>query len=82
MELKIKKWGNSQGIRITNRVLDMLNMDKNDTFEAVLDEKNEQIILKKIESKNSEFLALFENYKGEIDQEEFDWGEPVGDEIW
>jgi len=91
MLTKIKKWGNSQGIRIPKVFLENLNISEEDDVEIISDQ--EKIVIKKISK--TEHLTLrdrLENfYNQPIEEvlskrpdspEEIDWGKPVGKEIW
>lgn len=91
MRTKIKKWGNSQGIRIPKVFLENLKISEEDDVEIISDQ--EKIVIKKISK--TEHLTLrdrLENfYNQPIEEvlskrtdspEEIDWGKPVGKEIW
>lgn len=81
MQATIQKWGNSQGIRIPKAFLDALGMSENDVVE--LDRVNDNIIIKKVKKENNLTLDdIFKGYDGENVAEEFDWGSPVGKEVW
>lgn len=81
MQATIQKWGNSQGIRIPKAFLDALGMSENDVVE--LDRVNDNIIIKKVKKENNLTLDdIFKGYDGEYEAEEFDWGSPVGKEVW
>ena len=82
MLVKVQKWGNSQGIRLSKDVLAEANILVGDALEIVT--TKEQIVIKpirKIRGKyNLEDLVskIPSNYKS---QEE-DWGSPMGLEVW
>ena len=80
MQLAIKKWGNSQGIRLSKELLDLAGIKLNDLLNIELLDGN--IVLKKAyQHKTLEERA--EEYGGKLGPyEEFDWGEPVGRERW
>ena len=78
MTTTIQKWGNSQGVRIPKIILDTVNWAENEQIMMVVD--NGKIIMEKAKRKN--IKELFENYKGEYEPTEIDWGEPKGKEIW
>jgi len=87
MQTTVVKWGNSQGIRLPKAFLKNINIFENDPVDVTL--KNEKIVIKKIKAEEYKTLKqrLFEFYgKGyekivEL-QKEYDWGSPVGKEIW
>ena len=87
MQTTIVKWGNSQGIRIPKAFLQSIQIAENDPVDVTLE--NEKIIIKKSSEKKHkttrERLIEFygENFEEMKDQqEEIDWGGPVGEEIW
>lgn len=81
MQATIQKWGNSQGIRIPKAYLDAIGMSENDCVE--LERLDDAIIIKKAKKTGSLTLDdIFADYKDEYGPEEFDWGSPVGKEVW
>lgn len=86
----IKKWGNSQGIRLPKDILDSLNLVENDKLYLYVDTDSKALVLKKAQKKKSrmeERLEVF--YQRPIDKifavesvQEVDWGTPYGEEIW
>lgn len=80
MEVRIQKWGNSDGIRLPSNMLKSLNLKTNDRVEII--QKEEKIIITKIEKKHLTFEERIANYEGENLVEDYEWGEPRGKEIW
>ncbi|GHU24803.1 hypothetical protein FACS1894172_08780 [Spirochaetia bacterium] len=88
MQTAIVKWGNSQGIRLPKSFLQNINISENETVDVILEK--EMIIIKKINKKThrttkERLLEYFgEKYDQNIisQQNEIDWGTPVGKEIW
>lgn len=81
MQTTIQKWGNSQGIRIPKAFLEALGIMENDIVELCRVDDN--IVIKKVNCKKSLTLDdIFKDYDGEGITDEFDWGEPVGKEVW
>jgi antitoxin MazE len=87
MRTAIVKWGNSQGIRLPKAFLQNINIQENDTVDVILE--NETIIIKKIEGKKHKTTReRLMDFYGEafeqksIFQEELDWGNPIGREVW
>jgi antitoxin MazE len=91
MLTKIKKWGNSQGIRIPKVFLENLRISEEDEVEIISDQ--EKIVITK--ARMSEHLTLrdrLENFynqpieeillKNQDSPQEIDWGKPVGKETW
>lgn len=80
MLAQVKAWGNSQGIRISKEVLQEAGLSLNDFLEVKATngkiELSKQYRHKTLEERASEF-------GGELHLDgEYDWGEPVGREIW
>lgn len=85
MNAVIKKWGNSQGIRLPKGLLREVGFNIDDEIEITT--RDEEVILKKIKPatvkpKVTDLEALFANWEGDYKPEEIDFGEPVGREEW
>ena len=83
MMTTIQKWGNSQGVRLPKFVLEELSLQENDPVEIITE--NDLIIIKKASRKRRAKKSLeerFENYAGDYQCAECDWGKPVGNEVW
>ena len=80
MQTQVKSWGNSQGIRISKEVLQEADIAVDDMLDIKV--SNGVIMLvKTFRHKSLEERAA--EYGGKLDLDgEFDWGEPVGREIW
>ena len=80
METQIIKWGNSQGIRIPKSIMKNCGFQMNDTLEMIA--TGQRIIIQKsfrhktLEERAKDFGGKLGPYT------EFEWGEPVGREIW
>ncbi len=80
MQAQIKPWGNSQGIRISKEALSEAGLSVNDILEVKV--MNGTILLaKQFRHKTLEERASQFDDDLHLDGE-FDWGEPVGREIW
>lgn len=80
MQLTLKQWGNSSGIRFSKEFMKRAGIRQNDTLEAEI--VDGRIILtpcfrhRSLEERAAE-------YAGSLSlTEEFDWGVPVGNEVW
>ncbi len=80
MRTVIQKWGNSQGIRIPKAFLDAMGMRENDTVE--LERRDNSIVITLPKRKEVTLESIFEGYDGGYKPEEYDWGKPVGKEVW
>ena len=79
----IQKWGNSQGVRLPKVILESLFMQENDPVEITTD--NDSIVIRKTTRKRRAKKSLeerFENYSGDYNCAEYDWGKPMGREVW
>lgn len=74
----LKKWGNSQGIRLPKSVLNQLDIHVSDELEMTV--VGQSIVLKKA-FRHKSFEERLAAYGGKISTCDFDWGEPKGDEI-
>ena len=83
MTTTIQKWGNSQAIRLPKAILESLLLKENDTVE--IKAVNDSIVIRKASRKRRAKTSLeerFRNYTGKYLHEEYDWGSPVGKEVW
>ena len=88
IQTNIRKWGNSQGIRLSKEILTQMNLQENDTVGInVYDGKMTVEKVNKPKYLNlTERLEAF--YKRPIDEiyvestREIDVGDPVGNEQW
>lgn len=79
MLTQISKWGNSQAVRIPQKIMKEAGFSPDETLEV--EASYGQLVLRKWNRRLSleERIATF----GPIaDEPEIDWGEPVGDERW
>ena len=79
MITSVRKWGNSQGIRIPLNFLNALGISVDDSVE--LSAVDNAIVIKKFEQKPEiTFASLFSGYSGEGAQA-YGWGPAAGVEI-
>lgn len=78
MQSTVKAWGNSQGVRLSKKVLMEANIKINDI--VIVEAAENMIILKKVFPHRT-FEDRLAEYDGKIEIQAFDWGEPVGKEI-
>ena len=80
MQAQVKEWGNSQGIRLPKEVLKSAGIALNEVLDVTV--SNGVITLvKPFRHKTLEERA--ESYDGKLMLDgEYDWGEPVGREVW
>ena len=75
----VAKWGNSLAIRIPKNIADKINLKEGSSIAIDVNDNNIVITPKKPKYTLEELLAdtSSEDFDGE-----YDWGEPVGEEIW
>ena len=75
----VAKWGNSLAIRIPKNIADKINLKERTVISIDVSDNNIVITPKKTKYTLEELLAgaSSEDFDGE-----YDWGEPVGEEIW
>ena len=80
MQAQIKAWGNSQGIRISKEILQEANVEIDDVLDVKVSDGMIMLVKpfrhKTLEERAAEFDGRL-NLDGE-----YDWGEPVGREVW
>ena len=80
MQLTLKQWGNSSGIRFTKEFMQRAGIKPNDTLNAEI--VDGRIILTPV-FRHRSLKERAEEYGGQLNiSGEFDWGEPVGREVW
>jgi len=77
MEISIKKWGNSWGIRIPQKILNSLKIQESQKLN--IEVENGKIILKPISKELDIFLSQIS--KNNL-HNEIEFGKPKGSEIW
>ena len=84
--LSIKKWGNSNGLRLPKSVMEYLQIHTEDKVKITQEESNgkKRLILEAVDSDNDLTIEqLFENYKEEkVHVTIQDLGNAVGNEKW
>lgn len=80
MEVRIQKWGNSDGIRIPSNILKSLNIKTNDILN--IEQENDKIVISIPKKRKISLADKFKEYKGKNLAKDFSWDESVGKEIW
>ena len=88
MYATVQKWGNSQGIRIPKSLLESLGIRENDRVELLQTE--DMITIKKaaatphktLEERLTSFYGKPIEEIGRIQNQEVDWGQAEGSEVW
>ncbi len=80
MKQHVRKWGNSAAVRIPASVLAAAGLKIGDS--VYLHAENGRIIIEKSASAHATLDELLSGITTENLHEPFDWGPPVGKEIW
>lgn len=78
MEVTVRTWGNSLGIRIPKQVLTEMKLKESDILE--IETVNATITLRK-KFTHKTFEERLADYGGKIKPYDFNWGEPKGVEL-
>lgn len=80
MQVQVKVWGNSQGIRIPKELL----LDARIALNEILDiSVSDGVIMLKKAFRHKTLEERAAEYGGNLNLDgEYDWGEPVGREVW
>jgi len=80
MQAQVKEWGNSQGIRIPKEVLKRAGIALDEMLDVTVSD-GIITLTKSFRHKTLEERAA--EYDGKLMLDgEYDWGEPVGREVW
>ena len=80
MHAQIKKWGNSQGVRLPKEVLEVAGFSENDVLNVTV--SNGVIMLTK-GFKHKTLEERVAEYDGKLNVNgEYVWGNPEGGEVW
>lgn len=80
MNQHVKKWGNSAAVRIPAATLAAAGLKTDDAVEVR--EENGRIVIERARTKEETLAELIGRITPENRHEPFDWGPPVGKEIW
>ena len=79
MNVTVKKWGNSQAIRLPKAITESLDIKENENVEITV--RDDEIVIKKIRRHKS-FEERMAGYNGDYDFTELDTGKPMGKEVF
>ena len=80
MQAQVREWGNSQGIRLSKEILKSAGIALNEMLEVTVSDGVIKLA-KRFRHKTLEERAAEYNGRLMLDGE-YDWGEPVGREVW
>ena len=77
----VQKWGNSHGVRIPKHLLDSLNWSIGEKIS--MRTRGNRLIIEQAPKKRKTIEELLDGFNADIvKSSEFDWGKPVGREVW
>ncbi len=77
----VAKWGNSLAIRIPKNIADKIKLKEGTAISIDVNENNNNIVITPQKPKYT-LEELLAGANSEDFEGEYDWGEPVGEEIW
>ena len=82
MVTKVQKWGNSQGLRLSKALLSDVEIHVGDAVDvAVRDWALVVTPLRRVRG-GHDLRELVKRIPTDFEAKEFDWGAPVGREVW
>ena len=79
MKTKLSKCGNSHVLQIPRSILDVLNWKDDDILDLKI--KDNKLIIEN-SSNEMKIEDLFEDFNGQYEKEDIDWGRMIGKEVW
>ena len=80
MKIKLHKCGNSHVLQIPRSILDALNWKDNDILDLKI--KDNKLIIENSSDDEMNIEDLFEDFNGQYEKEDIDWGRMIGKEVW
>ena len=82
MVTKVQKWGNSQGVRLSKELMATADIEVGDAVEISVHDG--VLVVKPVRRVRGghDLRALVREIPADYDPEDFDWGRPVGREVW
>lgn len=80
MEATVKKWGNSLAIRLPKYLADQINISEGTAVELFAN--HEKISIKPLKKKSYKLDELLSKVDKNSSNEEIDWGQTEGNEVW
>lgn len=79
MKTKLSKCGDSHVLQIPRSILDILNWKDDDILDLKI--KDNKLIIEN-SSNEMKIEDLFEDFNGQYEKEDIDWGRMIGKEVW
>lgn len=79
MKTKLSKCGDSHVLQIPGSILDVLNWKDDDILDLKIEEN--KLIIENLSDDEMNIEDLFEDFNGQYEKEDIDWGEMTGKEV-
>jgi len=80
MEAKVRRWGNSLGLRIPKALAEEAGIEADSAVDLTV--RNGEIVVRPLRRKKFKLKDLLAKVTDENKHEEIDFGPPVGKEVW
>lgn len=77
----IGKWGNAVAVRIPQPFCEQMALNAGDSVRMLLDSGN-RIVIERLPEEHTLAARMAGWDGGRFETQEYDWGEPVGGEMW
>jgi len=80
MKIKLYRYEDSHVLRIPMSILDVLNRKDDDILDLKI--KENKLIIENSSDDEINIEDLFEDFNGQYEKEDIDWGRMIGKEVW
>ena len=80
MKIKLYRCEDSHLLQIPGSILDVLNLKDDDILDLKI--KDNKLIIENSSDDEVNIEDLFENFNGQYEKEDIDWGKMTGKEVW
>lgn len=80
MKTKLSKCGNSHVLQILGSILDALNWKDDDILDLKIEDN--KLIIENSSDDEMNIEDLFEDFNGQYEKEDINWGKMTGKEVW
>lgn len=82
MIIKVQKWGNSQGLRLSKELLSSAQIEVGDAVDVEVREGSLVVTPVRRVRGGHDLRELVRRIPKDYEPEEVDWGPPIGREVW
>lgn len=80
MKTKLYRCEDSHLLQIPGSILDVLNWKDDDILDLKIEEN--KLIIENLSDDEMNIEDLFEDFTGQYEKEDIDWGKMIGKEVW